>query len=89
MSTKWLICLGSPYGTSYWQAGDAAEQNGSLKMAWYGEKGKLHYFKEDHGLPITLTSDDIMLLINYAWHANFAQKQQTESNSSPWMESLK
>ena len=36
--TKWKVCLGTPYGTSYWQVGDAPEQNGSFKMAWYRAK---------------------------------------------------
>ena len=30
---KWVVCLGVPYGTSYWQVGNSAEQNGSYKMA--------------------------------------------------------
>ena len=31
--TKWQVCIGVPYGTSYWQVGDSKEQNGSFKMA--------------------------------------------------------
>jgi len=30
---EWVVCLGVPYGTSYWQVGNAAEQNRSYKMA--------------------------------------------------------
>jgi hypothetical protein len=30
---KWKVCIGVPYGTSYWQVGDSAEQNGCFKMA--------------------------------------------------------
>jgi len=29
---KWNICIGVPYGTSYWQVGDSAEPNGCFKM---------------------------------------------------------
>ena len=29
----WVVCIGVPYGTSYWQVGDSSEQNGSYKMA--------------------------------------------------------
>jgi len=25
----WVVCIGVPYGTSYWQVGDSTEQNGS------------------------------------------------------------
>ena len=31
--TKWNVCMGVPYGTSYWQVGDSHEQNGCFKMA--------------------------------------------------------
>jgi len=37
-ATKWCICLGTSYGTSYWQVADSAEQNGCYKMTWYEEK---------------------------------------------------
>ena len=30
---EWVVCIGVPYGTSYWQVGDSSEQNGSYKMA--------------------------------------------------------
>ena len=30
---KWMVCIGVPYGTSIWQVGDSAKQNGSFKMA--------------------------------------------------------
>ena len=30
---QWVMCIGVPYGTSYWQVGDTAELNGSYKMA--------------------------------------------------------
>jgi len=30
--TKWNICIRVPYGTSYWQVGDGAEQNGCFMM---------------------------------------------------------
>jgi len=28
---KWKVCIGVPYGTSYWQVGDSTEQMGSSK----------------------------------------------------------
>jgi len=29
---KWIVCIGVPNGTSLWQVGDSAEQNGCFKM---------------------------------------------------------
>jgi hypothetical protein len=31
--TKWMVCIGVPYGTHVWQVGDSSEQNGAFKMA--------------------------------------------------------
>ena len=36
-----MVCLGVPYGTSYWQVGDSSDQNGSYKMAITKAKAKL------------------------------------------------
>jgi len=30
---EWVVCLGVPYDTSYWQVGSSAKQDGSYKMA--------------------------------------------------------
>jgi hypothetical protein len=38
---EWVVCIGVPYGTSYWQVGDSAEQNGSYKMALTKSKREL------------------------------------------------
>ena len=38
---KWKVCLGLPYGTSFWQVGDLSEQNGSYKMETYRYKDML------------------------------------------------
>ena len=38
---KWKVCLGLPYGTSFWQVGDSSEQNGSYKMETYRYKDML------------------------------------------------
>jgi len=72
--TKWIVCLGTPFGTSYWQVGDSAEQNDAFKMAWIHEKRKLVNFKQDCTIPLPLTSDDIMPLINCAWDASCARR---------------
>ena len=31
-ANPWSVCIGGPYGTSYWQVGDSSQQNGSFKM---------------------------------------------------------
>jgi len=38
---KWVVKIGLPYGTSYWQVGDSTEQNGCLMMALTREKQAL------------------------------------------------
>ena len=30
---EWKVCIGVPYGPSYWQVGDSIEQIGCFKMA--------------------------------------------------------
>jgi len=39
--TKWVVCIGVPYGTALWQVGDSAEQNRLYKMACTKFKRKL------------------------------------------------
>ena len=73
--TKWIICHGTPYGTSYWQVGDSPEQNGSFKMAWIAEKRDLVTYKTDRGLQTSLTADDLMPLLNRAWQRSFARER--------------
>jgi len=36
--TKWLVLLGVPYGTSYWQVADSSEQNDMFNMNWVKKK---------------------------------------------------
>ena len=38
---KWNVHVSVSYGTSYWQVGDSAEQNGSFKMALSQAKTEL------------------------------------------------
>ena len=40
-SHQWVVCIGVPYGTSYWQVGDSKEQNGSFNIAMTKAKYKL------------------------------------------------
>ena len=45
---EWVVCIGVPYGTSYWQVGDSSEQNGSYKMALTKCKKELVMKKQRH-----------------------------------------
>ena len=45
----WNVCIGVPYGTSYWQVGDSTEQNRCYhKMAITKAKQELLTKKTDH-----------------------------------------
>jgi hypothetical protein len=62
--TKWNVKIGFPYGTSYWQVGDSAEQNGCFKMALAKAKQALVTKKNDSGLPFEISKIDIVKLLN-------------------------
>jgi hypothetical protein len=67
----WQVNLGIPYATSYWQVGDSSEQNGYFKMLLNLAKRRLVSFKLKHNIPICLTGEDIVPLINAAWDKSF------------------
>jgi hypothetical protein len=50
----WKVCIVVPYGTSYWQVGDSAGQNGCFKMALTKGKRNLVKKKESWGLEGTI-----------------------------------
>ena len=60
---KWRVCIGVPYGTSFWQVGDSAEQNGSFKMAMVRAKTKLLQKKADCRLEFAVEKTDVVLLV--------------------------
>ena len=47
---EWCVCIGVPYGTSYWQLGDSSEKNGNYKIYLGVAKRKLVTSKADMGL---------------------------------------
>ena len=57
---KWYVCIGVPYGTSVWQVGDSAEQNGSFKMAMVWAKVKLLKKKADCHLDFTVEKKPVL-----------------------------
>jgi hypothetical protein len=61
--TKWNVCFGVPYGTSYWQVGDSTEQNGCFKMALTRHKRNLLKKKESRRAAFAIEKDDIVDLV--------------------------
>jgi len=70
--TKWNVCIGVPYGTSYWQVGDSAEQNGCFKMYLSIAKTALLQKKSNARLTLTIKKTDIIHIMNEAWGKSFA-----------------
>ena len=71
--TKWNVCIGVPYGTSYWQVGDSTEQNGCFKMALTKYKRNLLTRKEECRLEFTIEKVDVVYLVHQAWLESFAR----------------
>jgi hypothetical protein len=69
---EWKVNLGIPYATSYWQVGECSKQNGQFKCLLTVAKKEIVAFKLKHNLPINLTGEDIVPLVNYAWDTTFA-----------------
>ena len=69
------MCVGAPYGTSFWQVGDSAEQNGSFKMAMVRAKVKILQKKANCHLDFAVEKADIVLLVQHAWKESFAIKE--------------
>ena len=75
-ANKWKVCIGVPYGTSYWQVGDSTKQSGCFKMAMAKAKRELVNKKENAGLAETIEKLDIVHLVSHAWNQSF-----------PWVDS--
>jgi hypothetical protein len=71
--TKWNVCIGVPYGTSYWQVGDSNEQNGCFKMALTRHKRNLLNKKEERREEFAIHKSDIVYLVSMAWADSFAR----------------
>ena len=71
--TKWNVCIGLPYGTSYWQVGDSSEQNGCFKMALTKYKRDLLRRKELVDQEFAIEKDDVVGLVSRAWQDSFAR----------------
>jgi hypothetical protein len=64
---KWYHCIGTPWGSGFWQVGESEEQNGSGKIALKSGKKNLLDKKRDLGLMLAIEKHDIMTLVNWAW----------------------
>lgn len=73
IDTKWNVCIGVPYGTSYWQVGDSTEQNGCFKMALTKFKRQLLVEKSERRQTFAIDKIDIALLVHKAWNQSFAR----------------
>jgi len=51
---QWIVCIGFPYGTSFWQVSDSSEQNGLYKMALTRSKKELVQQKNSEHVSITI-----------------------------------
>ena len=69
----WHVCLGLPYGTSFWQVGDSSEQNGAFKMNLTKAKRELVHKKWRCGMSkdARVEKHDIMLIVSQAWDKSF------------------
>jgi hypothetical protein len=68
----WNVCVGVPYGTSYWQLGDSSEQNGCFKTALTKYKRDLLTRKELVGGKFAIEKEDVTCLVSRAWQDLFA-----------------
>jgi hypothetical protein len=70
----WVVCIGVPYGTSYWQVGDSTEQNGSYKMAITKAKTELVLRKQRCCWSnARVETYEIVVVVNAAWEKSFAR----------------
>ena len=72
-SHPWVVCIGVPYRTSYWQVGDSTEQNGCYKMYLGEAKKRLVEMKYDKYLNFTIGKHEIIKSVKTAWDKSFAR----------------
>jgi hypothetical protein len=72
--TRWITCIGVPYGTSYWQVGDSSEQNGSYKMALTRAKKELVLKKQRMCFTNARVEPyEVVIIVNEAWKKSFGR----------------
>jgi hypothetical protein len=68
----WVVCLGLPHATHYWQVGDSSEQNGAYKINCRERINQLIRYKQEHGMPLRIGRDEVLPIVVYAWDRSFA-----------------
>ena len=63
----WTVCIGVPYGATWWQVGDSKEQNGSYNIAMTKAKEELLEEKYQMSMQPDLQTYNIIPLVNKAW----------------------
>jgi hypothetical protein len=79
VETNWRVCIGVPYGTSYWQVGDSTEQNGCFKMALTKHKRNLLNAKSLVGQDFALDKEDVIPVVHKAWNDSFARVKSNQN----------
>jgi hypothetical protein len=68
------VCIGVPYGASYWQVADSSEQNGSYKMVLATAKKELVKKKQRTCFQnARVETYEIVIIVNEAWKRSFAR----------------
>ena len=75
---KWKVFIGVPYGTSLWQAGDSAEQNGAYKISLSNIKSHLMHYKSNVGLSMAIVKSDIVPFSVWQGRNPLQMQHQTE-----------
>ena len=66
------MCVGVPYDTSYWHAGDSSEQNACFRIALTMYKQDLLTRKESISGQFAIEKEDVHCLFSRAWQDSFA-----------------
>jgi hypothetical protein len=78
---EWVVCLGVPYGTAYWQVGDSKQQNGLYKI--YLTKAKMLLIRRgkiEVGMKvIRVKKYEIIPCVNAAFGPSFGNVQGTKT----------
>ena len=68
--TKWIVCIGVPYGSHIWQVADSSEVNGTYKMNLTKAKQWIYDLKSEHYKVWKPT--DIIPICHMAFDKSFA-----------------
>ena len=76
---EWVVTIGTPYGTAYWQVGDSKEQNGSFKIAMTKEKCDIMIKKGQKMMEQCIEPHEIMPILNFAWERSFVREDKNQN----------